>query len=224
MISIFWSAATLSAALPSWFRPRTAFEHGQAEDHEPRRELLQRDDADGRGAEQDELHQVPVLAQERLPAWLLLRLRELVRADLLTAPPDLDRLEPCSGRRRAARTPPPPSGRAIPSARLGHPGSPPRPCRRSQELRQPTATPGRSSGWETPGVERTCAKERRTASSPSGTFIMRCDTETSAKHAAHRRQRVVECRRPTMCYLSLINLIPFATNGGRAVGSARGGS
>ena len=69
-------------------------EHGQAEDHEAGRELLQRNDADDRGAEQDELHQVAVLAQKRLPAGLLLRLRELVRAYLLTAPPDLDRLEP----------------------------------------------------------------------------------------------------------------------------------
>ena len=69
-------------------------EHGQAEDHETRRELLQRNDADDRGAEQDELHQVAVLAQKRLPPRLFLRLRELVRAYLLTAPPDFDRLEP----------------------------------------------------------------------------------------------------------------------------------
>ena len=55
-------------------------EHGQADDHDPGRELLQGDDADDRRAEQDELHQVAVLAEERPPARLLLRLRELVRA------------------------------------------------------------------------------------------------------------------------------------------------
>ena len=55
-------------------------EHGQADDHDAGGELLEGDDADDRGAEQDELHQVAVLAQKRLPAWLRLRLRELVRA------------------------------------------------------------------------------------------------------------------------------------------------
>ena len=69
-------------------------EHRQADDHDARRELLQRDDADDRGAEQDELHQVAVLAQERSPAGLLLRLRELVRADLRAAPLDLGGVEP----------------------------------------------------------------------------------------------------------------------------------
>ena len=43
---------------------------------------------------EDELHQVAVLAQKRLPAGLLLRLRELVRADLLAPPLDLGGLEP----------------------------------------------------------------------------------------------------------------------------------
>ena len=72
-------------------------EHRQAEDHEAGGELLQGNDADDRGAEQDELHQVPVLAQERLPAGLLPRLLELVRADLLAALLDLGRLEPGCG-------------------------------------------------------------------------------------------------------------------------------
>ena len=80
--SIFWSAATLSAALPSWFRPSTALSTVRPMITMPGRELLQRDDADDRGAEQHELHQVAVLAEERLPAGLLLRLRELVRAVL----------------------------------------------------------------------------------------------------------------------------------------------
>ena len=47
-------------------------EHRQAEDRETGRELLQSDDADDRGAEQDVLHEVAVLAQERMPARLLL--------------------------------------------------------------------------------------------------------------------------------------------------------
>ena len=91
--SIFWSAATLSAALPSWLRPRTAFSTVRPMITMPGRPLLERDDADDRGAEQDELHQVAVLAQERLPARLLLRLRELVRADLRPAPLDLGGVE-----------------------------------------------------------------------------------------------------------------------------------
>ena len=78
-------------------------EHGQADDHDAGRPLLQRDDADDRGAEQDELHQVAVLAEERLPARLLLPLRELVRPDLGAAPLDLGRVEArARARRRAA--------------------------------------------------------------------------------------------------------------------------
>ncbi len=69
-------------------------QHGQADDHETGRPLLQRDDADDRGAEEDELHQVAVLAEERLPARLLLRLGELVRADLRPAPLDLGGVQP----------------------------------------------------------------------------------------------------------------------------------
>ena len=69
-------------------------QHGQADDDEARGELLQGNHADDGGAEEDELHQVAVLAQKCLPARLLLRLRELVRADPLTAPLDLGGLEP----------------------------------------------------------------------------------------------------------------------------------
>ena len=68
-------------------------QHGQADDHEAGRPLLQRDDADDRGAEQHELHQVAVLPKERLPGRLLLRLRELVRADLRPSPLDLGGVE-----------------------------------------------------------------------------------------------------------------------------------
>ena len=54
-------------------------QHRQPDDHEPGGELLERDDADDRGPDEHELHQVAVLAQERLPAGLLRRLGELVR-------------------------------------------------------------------------------------------------------------------------------------------------
>ena len=113
--SIFWSAATLSAALPSWFRPRTALSTVRPMITMPVRELLQRDDADDRRAEQDELHQVAVLAQERPPARLLLRLGELVRAVLARAAARPRRRRGRrAARRRAARTPRRPSGRARP--------------------------------------------------------------------------------------------------------------
>jgi hypothetical protein len=72
-------------------------EHRQAEDCETGRELLQRDDADDRGAEQDVLHEVAVLAKERVPAGLLRRLRELVRPVLRAPLLDVGRVEP--GRR-----------------------------------------------------------------------------------------------------------------------------
>ncbi len=52
---------------------------GDAEDREPRPELLERDDAHDRGADEDELHQVAVLAHERVPAGLLRLLGEPVR-------------------------------------------------------------------------------------------------------------------------------------------------
>ena len=108
-------------------------EHGQADDDDAGRELLQRDDADDRGAEQDELHQVAVLAQKRLPAGLLLRLRELVRArPAHAAARPRRRRARAPGRRRAARTPPPPSGRATPSRWGQPPCSSFHPSRRSE--------------------------------------------------------------------------------------------
>ena len=72
-------------------------EHRQADDHDPGRPLLERDDADDRCAEQHELHEVAVLAEERVPAGLLLPLRELVRPDLGAAPVDLGRIEARTG-------------------------------------------------------------------------------------------------------------------------------
>ena len=55
-------------------------EDGQAEQDERRADLLGEDLVDDRRAEQDHLHDVVVLAQERLPARLLLLGREHVRA------------------------------------------------------------------------------------------------------------------------------------------------
>ncbi len=82
-------------------------------------------DADDGGADEDELHQVAVLAQKRLPAWLLLRLRELVRADLLTTPIDLGSLEPARRvdaelRARFLRRHAVPHGRGAGSLRTRH--------------------------------------------------------------------------------------------------------
>ena len=149
--SIFWSAATLSAALPSWFRPRTALSTVRPMITRPV-ELLQGDDADDRRADQHELHQVPVLAQERLPARLLRRLRELVRPDLRAPPLHLGGVEPGAGRRRAARTPRPATGRARRSGRG-------RPSRRSpsQAARDPY---DEVTGRSLRGSPRTSASDR----------------------------------------------------------------
>ena len=93
MISIWRSAATLSAALPSWCRPITALTHGQAEDDQPGRDVLQGDDADDRRPDEHQLHQVAVLAQERPPARLLGLLGQLVRAVPLPPLDDLGRAQ-----------------------------------------------------------------------------------------------------------------------------------
>ena len=69
-------------------------DHGHAEDDEARAELLQRDDAHDRRSDEDELHEVAVLAQECVPAGLLLRLGQLVRTVLLAAALDLGGIEP----------------------------------------------------------------------------------------------------------------------------------
>ncbi len=70
--------------------------HRQAEDDEPGAELLKGDDADDRGAHEDELHQVAVLAHERVPTGLLVPLGEPVGAVRLAPPVDLVRVEPAS--------------------------------------------------------------------------------------------------------------------------------
>ena len=54
-------------------------EHGQAEDDQPGRDVLERDDADDGRSDQDQLHQVAVLAQKRPPGGLLRLLGQLVR-------------------------------------------------------------------------------------------------------------------------------------------------
>src|SRR5262249_4193798 len=69
-------------------------EDGQPDDRDPRAELLQRSHADDRSTEEDELHQVAVLAQERVPARLRLRLGKLVRADLGAPLLHFGRVEP----------------------------------------------------------------------------------------------------------------------------------
>ena len=60
---IFWSAATLASALPSWFRPGSV-EQGQEDQDDARGELAGQEQADDAGDEQDDLHRVGVLAQE----------------------------------------------------------------------------------------------------------------------------------------------------------------
>ena len=77
-------------------------EDGQPDHDQPGRHVLQRDDADHRGAEQHELHQVAVLAQERLPTRLLGLLGQPVRPVLAGAAIDLGGVETdAPGRRRA---------------------------------------------------------------------------------------------------------------------------
>ena len=58
------------------------------------REILEGDDADRRRAEQDELHQVAVLAQERAPARLRRLLGQAIWPVLLAPPDDVGIVEP----------------------------------------------------------------------------------------------------------------------------------
>jgi hypothetical protein len=75
-------------------QPEDRVQDGQAEDRDAGAELLERDHAHDRRPDQDELHQVAVLAQEGAPARLLLALGELVRPVLRASALDLGRLEP----------------------------------------------------------------------------------------------------------------------------------
>ncbi len=74
-IIIFWRAATLASALPSWLRPMAALKQGQADEHDAGRDLVRDEQAEDAGRQQDDLHRVLVLAHERLPARLLRRPR-----------------------------------------------------------------------------------------------------------------------------------------------------
>ena len=65
--------------------PEHRVEQGQQQDHDPRARLLDRVDRDHPRDQQHDLHRVLVLAQERLPARLGLRLGEAVRAVALQA-------------------------------------------------------------------------------------------------------------------------------------------
>ncbi len=89
--------------------PEEGVEQRQPDQQDARRELVGQEQADPAGDEQDDLHRVAVLPQERLPGRLLRRLRELVRAVGLRAgsrPP-----------RRTARSPARPSGPQAPLRR-----------------------------------------------------------------------------------------------------------
>ena len=77
---IFWRAATLAEALPSWLRPIAGVEQRQPDQHDAGGELAREEEAQDAGAEQHDLHRVLVLAEERLPARLLRRVGELVLA------------------------------------------------------------------------------------------------------------------------------------------------
>ena len=61
---IFWSAATLASALPSWLRPRKALKQRQQDQQDAGHELAGQEQADDAGDEQHDLHRVAVLAQE----------------------------------------------------------------------------------------------------------------------------------------------------------------
>ena len=69
-------------------------EERQQDQHDAGRELVRDEQAQNAGDEEDDLHRVAVLADERLPARLLLRIGELVGAELRTAG---NRLPPSTG-------------------------------------------------------------------------------------------------------------------------------
>ena len=78
---IFWRAATLALALPSWLRPMAALSRVRAIRTTPVATWLGMNRLRMPAAEQDDLHRVLVLAHERLPARLLGAFGELVRAE-----------------------------------------------------------------------------------------------------------------------------------------------
>ena len=90
-IIIFWSAATLAEALPSWLKPEERVEQRQQDEDHAGHELAGQEQADDAGAQEHDLHRVGVLAQQGPPAWLLGSLRETVRAELGASGLDLGR-------------------------------------------------------------------------------------------------------------------------------------
>ncbi len=82
---IFSSAARLASALDSWLQAQDGVEDGQAQQNQRGAQLLGDDLVDDGGAHQEDLHEVPVLAQEGLPARLLLLGGQDVGAVLLQA-------------------------------------------------------------------------------------------------------------------------------------------
>ena len=79
---IFWSAATLASALPSWLRPRKALKTVSRISRTPVANWPGRNRLTMPATSRTICIGSRVLAQERLPARLLGRLRELVRADV----------------------------------------------------------------------------------------------------------------------------------------------
>ena len=78
-------------------QPHEGVDDRQAEHHQPGRHVLDGDDADDRGPDQHQLHQVAVLAQERLPGGLLGLLGQPVRTVALSTLDHLGRAQPGSG-------------------------------------------------------------------------------------------------------------------------------
>ena len=82
---IFWSAATLAEALPSWLRPIAALSRVRPIRTTPVGTWPGMNRLTMPATEQHDLHRIAVLAQERLPARLLRRLGELVGAEAAAA-------------------------------------------------------------------------------------------------------------------------------------------
>ena len=153
-------------------------EHGveqrQQQDHDPGARLLDRVDRDHAGDQQHDLHRVLVLAQERVPARLRLRLGELVRPVARQA---LGRLVARQARARARRR----SSRSrvlarehVPGRRLGR--------RRSRPVRW---SPSRSS---LSPCGRRSATATRVPASPRSSACVSCDRADRGEAAGAARR------------------------------------
>ena len=105
--SIFCRAARLASALASWRSPSTALKTVRPTSTSVVPDLAGDDLVHDRGAHEDDLHQVLVLAQERLQPRLRLLGGEDVAPVLRPSPFHLDRGQPRAGRRRDGWPPPP---------------------------------------------------------------------------------------------------------------------